>query len=173
MCKYYLVVSKINITYVSSNWISKQVKSLGCNITNSNTYIHFLECNCYFYLIIVKWGVDKAKVHKFHQNQMHTWGLMTLKYFALLEEECLERLVISNIVVKLRKFKNVHYLLSLDILFSSNHNIHKSLCGLRFWASDPLTERLYYNQLIKGSEAQKQRPHELLWMLWFDKKKYI
>ena len=24
----------------------------------------------------------------------------------------------------------------LDILFSSNHNIHKSLCGLCFWASD-------------------------------------
>ena len=27
----------------------------------------------------------------------------------------------------------------LDILFSSNHNIHKSLYGLCFWASDPLT----------------------------------
>ena len=26
----------------------------------------------------------------------------------------------------------------LDILFSSNHNIHKSSCGLCFWASDPL-----------------------------------
>ena len=23
---------------------------------------------------------------------------------------------------------------------------------------------------MKGSEAQKQRPHELLWMLWFDEK---
>ena len=28
--------------------------------------------------------------------------------------------------------------LTLDILFSSNHNIHKSLWGLWFWASDPL-----------------------------------
>ena len=28
----------------------------------------------------------------------------------------------------------------LDILFSSNHNIQKSLCGL-CWASDPLIER--------------------------------
>ena len=28
----------------------------------------------------------------------------------------------------------------LDILFSSNHNIHKSLCGLCFWVSDPLIE---------------------------------
>ena len=25
--------------------------------------------------------------------------------------------------------------------FLSNHNIHKSFCGLRFWASDPLIER--------------------------------
>ena len=29
----------------------------------------------------------------------------------------------------------------LDILFSSNHNIHKSSCCLFFWASDPLVER--------------------------------
>ena len=30
----------------------------------------------------------------------------------------------------------------LDILFSSNHNIHKSLYGLYFWASDSLIDRL-------------------------------
>ena len=29
----------------------------------------------------------------------------------------------------------------LDILFSSNHNIHKSSCGLCFSASDPLIKR--------------------------------
>ena len=29
----------------------------------------------------------------------------------------------------------------IDILFASNHNIHKSSCGLCFWASDPLIER--------------------------------
>ena len=28
--------------------------------------------------------------------------------------------------------------LMLDLLFSSNHNIHKSSYGLCFWASDPL-----------------------------------
>ena len=27
---------------------------------------------------------------------------------------------------------------TLDIFFASNHNIHKSSCGLCFWASDPL-----------------------------------
>ena len=30
---------------------------------------------------------------------------------------------------------------TLDILFLSNHNIHKSLCSLCFCASDPLIER--------------------------------
>ena len=36
-----------------------------------------------------------------------------------------------------------YYLLCivLDILFSSNHNIHKSSFGLCFWASDPLIDR--------------------------------
>ena len=32
---------------------------------------------------------------------------------------------------------------TLDILFLSNHNIHKSSCGLCFYASDPLIERDY------------------------------
>ena len=58
----------------------------------------------------------------------------------------------------------------VDIFFPSNHNIHKSSCGLCFWASDPLINRFYKNLSIKGSETQKQRPSELLWMLRFDKK---
>ena len=60
--------------------------------------------------------------------------------------------------------------IKLDILFPSNHNIHKSLYGICFWASDPLIDRFYYDLFIKGSEAQKQRPYELLWILWFDEK---
>ena len=44
----------------------------------------------------------------------------------------------------------------LDIIFSSNHNIHKSSCGLCFWASDPLIDRFYLDLSIIGSEAQKQ-----------------
>ena len=31
----------------------------------------------------------------------------------------------------------------LDILFSSNRNVHKSLCSLCLWASDPLIDRFY------------------------------
>ena len=50
----------------------------------------------------------------------------------------------------------------LDILFSSNHNIHKSSLGLCFWASNPLIDKFYLDLSIKGSDAQKQRLHELL-----------
>ena len=32
---------------------------------------------------------------------------------------------------------------ALDILFSSNHNIHKNSYGLCFWASDPSIDRFY------------------------------
>ena len=55
--------------------------------------------------------------------------------------------------------------LGFDILFSSIHNIYKSSCDLRFWASDHLIHRFYKNLSIKGSEAQKQRPHKLL-LMW-------
>ena len=61
----------------------------------------------------------------------------------------------------------------LRYIFLSNHNIHKSLYGLYIWASDPLIDRFYKNLLTKGFEAQIQRPYELLWMLWFDKKIYL
>ena len=57
-------------------------------------------------------------------------------------------------------FRNLNIQRKLDILFSSNHNIHKSLCGLCFWPSDPLIGKFYYNLSIKGTEAQKQRPIE-------------
>ena len=49
----------------------------------------------------------------------------------------------------------VRYICISEILFLSNHNIHKSSCGLCFWASDPLIDRFYYNFSIKVSEAQK------------------
>ena len=62
---------------------------------------------------------------------------------------------------------------TLGKLFSPNRNIRKSSCGLCFWASDHLIDWFYYDISIKGPEAQKQRPHELLWMLWFDEKVYL
>ena len=54
-------------------------------------------------------------------------------------------IMISNVILMAQKVlrhslapPNVN---TLDILFSSNHNIHKSSCGLCFWASDPLIKR--------------------------------
>ena len=41
-----------------------------------------------------------------------------------------------------KKSKKIIGMYTLDILFWSNHNIHKSLCGLSFWASDSWIERL-------------------------------
>ena len=51
---------------------------------------------------------------------------------------------------------------TLDILFPSNRNIHKSSYGHCFWASDPLIDGFYKNLSIKGSEAQEQWSYELL-----------
>ena len=47
---------------------------------------------------------------------------------------------------KCRALKNemdLKYMCAVDILFSSNHNIHKSLYDLCSWASDPLIDRFY------------------------------
>jgi len=42
----------------------------------------------------------------------------------------------------LNKFFDQYSIINiLDILFSSNPNIHKSMCGLCFWAADPLIYR--------------------------------
>ena len=49
--------------------------------------------------------------------------------------------------------KSPIYMNTLDTLFPSNNNIHKSLCGLILWALDPLIDRFYENLLIKWSEA--------------------
>ena len=46
--------------------------------------------------------------------------------------------------VKLRSdIKGTKVVYTLDILFSSNHNIHKCSCELCFWASDPVIDRFY------------------------------
>ena len=42
----------------------------------------------------------------------------------------------------------------LDIeYFSSNHNIHKSTCGLCFWASDPLLDRFSKAYQTKATQT--------------------
>ena len=46
-----------------------------------------------------------------------------------------------NLSLKHPAFFLTRVLYTLDILFSSNHNINKSLFGLCFWALDSLNER--------------------------------
>ena len=58
---------------------------------------------------------------------------------SILSPLCSANAQISSGVLPRREFKDV--LCRLDIHFPSNHNINKSLCGLCFWASDPLIER--------------------------------
>ena len=43
---------------------------------------------------------------------------------------------------------------ALDILFSSNHNIHKSSSGHCFCASYPLIDRFYRNFQLKGQKPK-------------------
>ena len=44
-------------------------------------------------------------------------------------------------IIIYQRYEIKYLVCSLDILFSSNHNIHDSSCGLCFWASDPLKDR--------------------------------
>ena len=44
----------------------------------------------------------------------------------------------------------------LDILFSSNRNIHKSSCDLCFWASDPLIKRFCKIYQLKGLKPKNK-----------------
>ena len=40
--------------------------------------------------------------------------------------------------------------------FSSKHNIHKSLCGLSFWTSDPLIDIFCKINQLKGLKPKKK-----------------
>ena len=61
----------------------------------------------------------------------------------------------------------------LDILFPSNHNIHKSSYALCFWTSDPLIDKTYKNLSIKGSEAQKKGQTNFYECCYLTKKVYL
>ena len=49
--------------------------------------------------------------------------------------------VCTRVVSGIEILKNSEKVCPLDILCSSNHNIHKGSCGLCFWAPDPLIDR--------------------------------
>ena len=59
-----------------------------------------------------------------------------------------KNLVLATYEACTRSQTYVQRTLQLDILFSSNHNIHKSSYGLCFWASDPLIDRFLLKSFI-------------------------
>ena len=67
-------------------------------------------------------------------------------------------------------FRDIRARWLVDILFCQITTFMKVRMAFVFWTSDPLIDGFYINLSIKGSEAQKQRPCKLLWMLWFDRK---
>ena len=119
---------------------------------------------------------------QFVQQFCHKLALISLKESCCLERplyvfwvpRCKYSIIKKyNTYNKSSMYNTIAYPLTLDILFSSNRNIHKSSCLLCLLAWYPLIDRFYKNLSIKGSEAQKQRPHEFLWTLWFDEKLYL
>ena len=49
----------------------------------------------------------------------------------------------TTITPRISAQSKILYISNIDILFQSNHNIHKILYDLCFWASDPLIDRFY------------------------------
>ena len=100
-----------------------------------------------------------------------TYNYLKKKVFIEVAQRLLKGFTITIITIK---YENIIFILQMHSTYLlSNHNINKSLSGHCFLASDPFIHRFYQNLSIKASEAQKQRPYELLWMLWFDGQKYM
>ena len=60
-----------------------------------------------------------------------------------------------------------------DILFTSNHNIHKSLYDFCFWASDPLIDRFYFKFFQLKGLKPKNKGHMNFYECCDLTKKYI
>ena len=62
---------------------------------------------------------------------------------------------------------------TLDILFSSNHNIHKSSSGLWFWASDTLNRKILLKSIDLGVWSPKTMARRTFMNVVIWRKKYI
>ena len=62
---------------------------------------------------------------------------------------------------------------TLDVLFRQNIMFIKVCVAFVFGLKTLKLIDFTKNLSIKGSLAQNQRPHELLWMLWFDYKEHL
>ena len=73
-------------------------------------------------------SLNSSKQHQWDVDSQRKWDNVNINEREKTGEKC-------DVVVA--------FMYQLDILFSSNHNIHKSSCGLCFSASDPLINRFY------------------------------
>ena len=109
-------------------------------IYSLNHWLHFIA-DLYIYraawciLIHLKNDNNSTYVHNKNSNNNNNIG-------AFFWRRGEKRATVIASVLELGRYSSYYLLcIVLDILFSSNHNIHKSSCGLCFLASDPLIER--------------------------------
>ena len=88
-------------------------------------------CNSQYFAIPTSIGIYYLRKPKFQFKHISRFKIQSKKNPQVKEQHCLAEMF-SRVSTR-----------GLDILFLSNHNVHKSLCGLCFWASDPLIERDY------------------------------
>ena len=78
----------------------------------------------------------------FVQHQADTYYILLVE---VVHSRIFDEALLASIATKVAQafedaLEAIKQVCVLDILFSSNHNIHKRSCGLCFWASDPLIE---------------------------------
>ena len=102
--------------------------SLQKNTSHHNLIFELTSIKLYFRILCTMLSTSRPTKVKLSLNmskekttKKYTWGSSSIQYCTVQH---------YNIPI-------------LDILFSSNHNIHKSSCGLCFWTSDPLIDRFY------------------------------
>ena len=102
-------------------------KTIGADLSNEMNIVYFF------------WSDTTTTTHT--EKQQHISGADA--WWPLLAEAALVNATgsgdtITHPAFALCLYSWIHY--TLDILFPSNYNVHKSSCGLCFWASVPLIE---------------------------------
>ena len=104
---------------------------------NNSTFVFFLNTQTSIttfsmlggYQYIGIFGGTPLKSH--HNKTLYTFSSLYFFYFILNTAKICTKIFCAKVI-------DIH---TLDILFPSNHNIHKSLCDLCFQASDLLIDR--------------------------------
>ena len=120
------------------SWCIKQQVHILFLHTHSHTSLRW-ESSKYYYAVNVDFGQQKSRIlvcivllffRKTDDPQPHEKSFQLPAYL----------FVHFDTRKRLQKCIQVAKASIVDILFLSNHNIHKSFCGLCFQASDPLIE---------------------------------